>query len=281
MESYRIAKGLLSLWLSMNVNYDIANRAALEAGKEILHIYHNRDDFEVEAKGDLSPLTIADRVAHERIIQHLKKTGIPVLSEEGKDMVYFSRADWDLFWLVDPLDGTKEFIKKNGEFTVNIALVKNQEPIFGVVYAPVLHELYVGIPGIGSFLCCNEKDMYQPTDYLIQLSRQLPLENGNRKYTVVASRSHLNPETEDYLTSVRQAHPDLELISRGSSLKLCMVAKGDADEYPRLGPTMEWDVAAAHAVVKGAGMEVRQWKTGLPLEYNKQELLNPYFIVKK
>jgi len=264
----------------MNVNYDIANRAALEAGKEILHIYNNRADFEVEEKGDLSPLTIADRVAHERIVQHLEKTGIPVLSEEGKDLDYIRRKGWDLFWLVDPLDGTKEFIKKNGEFTVNIALVKHQEPIYGVVYAPVLNELYVGIPGIGSFLCQDEKDMYQPTDYLIQLAQPLPLENGNREYTVVASRSHLNPDTEEYLSTVRDSHPDLQLISKGSSLKLCMVARGDADEYPRLGPTMEWDVAAAHAVVKGAGMEVRQWQNGIPLEYNKQELLNPYFIVK-
>ena len=269
------------MYFIMNINYDIAIRAALEAGKEILQIYDHTEDFQVEEKQDLSPLTIADRVAHERIVTHLRETGIPILSEEGKDTAYSTRRGWDEFWMVDPLDGTKEFIKKNGEFTVNIALIRHQVPVFGVVYAPVLNELYVGIPGIGSYLCRDEKNMHQPADYLVQFSEKLPIRNGEHPYTVVASRSHLNEETEDYLDTVKEQHPDLTLISRGSSLKVCMVARGEADEYPRLGPTMEWDVAAAHAVVKGAGMQVLQWSNGESLSYNKEELLNPFFIVKR
>jgi 3'(2'), 5'-bisphosphate nucleotidase len=264
----------------MKSNYSLAIRAALKAGEAILEVYDS-DDFGVEAKEDESPLTIADQRAHDIIIQHLEKTEFPVLSEEGKHTPYPERRLWDRFWLVDPLDGTKEFIKRNGEFTVNIALVEEGKAIFGVVYAPVIKELYLGIPGKGAFRCRQEKNFYQPLDYLLQFADQLPMEALNPElFTVVSSRSHYNEDTRTFVESLDSGGKEISLISKGSSLKLCLVAAGEADIYPRLGPTMEWDTAAAHAVVKSSGKNVYRCDNGEELSYNKQNLLNPYFVVK-
>ena len=192
-----------------------------------------------------------------------------------------NRSWWSSFWLVDPLDGTKEFIKRNGEFTVNIALVVDGKTEFGVVFAPVLKDLYVGIQGRGAYLCSEEKNFNQPVDYLIQLAQQLPTgEEDGAYYRVVASRSHYNRETADFVSSLDSGGKEILLVNRGSSLKLCMVAAGDAEVYPRLGPTMEWDTAAAHAVVKAAGKNVFRVDNGEELEYNKENLLNPYFVVR-
>ncbi len=264
----------------MKNNYSLAIRAALKAGETILDVYGS-DDFGIETKEDASPLTLADQQAHRIIMDHLEETGIPVLSEEGQHTPYPERSKWKRFWLVDPLDGTKEFIKRNGEFTVNIALVEEGKAVFGVVYAPVIKELYLGIPGKGAFRCRHEKNFYQPLDYLLQFSESLPREAQNPDlFTVVSSRSHYNEETRQYVESLDSGGKEISLVSKGSSLKLCLVASGEADIYPRLGPTMEWDTAAAHAVVKASGKNVYRWDSGAELSYNKQNLLNPYFVVK-
>jgi len=264
----------------MKNNYSLAIQAALKAGEAIMEVYGS-DDFGIEAKEDTSPLTIADQRAHNIIVSFLEATELPVLSEEGKQTPYRERSLWHRFWMVDPLDGTKEFIKRNGEFTVNIALVEDGKAIFGVVYAPVIHELYVGIPGRGAYRCRDESNFTQPMDYLLQFADSLPQESQHPElFTVVSSRSHYNEETRNFVESLDSGGKELSLVSKGSSLKLCLVASGEADIYPRLGPTMEWDTAAAHAVVKASGKNVYRTDTGEELNYNKQNLLNPYFVVK-
>jgi len=271
---------IINIFASMKKEYTLAIQAAVKAGLAILEIY-GRDDFQIEAKVDDSPLTIADKTANGIITEILESTDIPILSEEGKAIPYSERNNWSLFWLVDPLDGTKEFIKRNGEFTVNIAMVREGSTEFGVVFAPVIQELYVGIPGRGAFLCREDKNFNQPLDYLLQFANQLPCEESHDKqFRVVASRSHYNEETRTFVEALDSGGKEISLVSKGSSLKLCMVATGSADIYPRLGPTMEWDTAAAHAVVKAAGKNVYHAETGEELMYNKENLLNPYFVVR-
>ena len=267
---------------STNNIYDNAIRATLAAGRKILEVY-NSDDFRITEKKDHSPLTLADRRAHDTIVSFLGRDPFPILSEEGRDIPYEERSQWYLYWLIDPLDGTKEFIKRNGEFTVNIALIENRTPVFGVVYAPVLKDLYVGLPGQGAWLLQDPADEVTLEEIKLKgasLKISSNIETSKENYRVVASRSHLNDETRDYLEKVKSEKKNLEIVSKGSSLKLCMVASGGADEYPRLGPTMEWDIAAAHAVVKGAGKSVRFWGSDEELVYNKKDLLNPWFLVK-
>ncbi|MEM7298688.1 MAG: 3'(2'),5'-bisphosphate nucleotidase CysQ [Bacteroidota bacterium] len=243
----------------------IAKNAALAAGEEILKIYES-GDFSIEAKADNSPLTQADKAAHRKIVDFLEKTKIPILSEEGRNVSYAERSKWEFFWMVDPLDGTKEFIKKNGEFTVNIALIHDHEPILGVVYPPVLKELYWAVKGQGSFV-------ESEGDVLILKTSNGDLSEEGVK--VVASRSHMSSETEVYLSNFVKP----EVVSKGSSLKFLLVASGSADVYPRFGPTMEWDTAAAHIIVTESGGRVVLQDEQTPLSYNKKELLNPYFIV--
>ncbi|MCE7995889.1 MAG: 3'(2'),5'-bisphosphate nucleotidase CysQ [Roseivirga sp.] len=242
---------------------DTAREASLLAGQQILEIY-NSDDFEVELKGDNSPLTKADKAAHDVIMSFLEPTGIPVLSEEGRDIPYQERKGWDYLWVVDPLDGTKEFIKRNGEFTVNIALVHKGEPILGVVYAPVLDKLYAGIAGLGGTLTVSGTTS--------KLDQREKLDLSRHGLKVVASRSHLNDDTQAFLDQLTAP----EIVSMGSSLKFMVIAEGLADVYPRFAPTMEWDTAAAHAVLASIGGKVTN-QGGEPLEYNKENLLNPYF----
>lgn len=261
-----------------------AIHAALKAGEEILKIYNDpASDFGIERKADNSPLTIADKKAHTTITSFLENTPYPVLSEEGKKMDYSDRKDWDVLWIVDPLDGTKEFIKKNGEFTVNIALVKEGVPVAGVIYVPVKQELYFADITLGAYKLSGvsavlpEDDM----DTLIARSVRLPLNTPRGdKFVVVASRSHLTPETETYIAEMKKEHASVETISSGSSLKICLVAEGVADVYPRFAPTMEWDTAAGHAIAKAAGKEIYQAGSDRPLLYNKENLLNPWFIVE-
>jgi 3'(2'), 5'-bisphosphate nucleotidase len=264
----------------MKNRYSLAIQAAVEAGKAILRVYE-ADDLRIEKKADDTPLTLADREAHGIIEAALGETGFPVLSEEGREIPYMNRSWWTSFWLVDPLDGTKEFISRNGEFTVNIALVVEGKAEFGVVYAPVLNHLYVGHPSLGAVLCREEKNFSQPLDYLVQFATQLPFAAPDKRhFRVVASRSHYNRETADYVNALDTGGRKISLVNSGSSLKLCRVASGEADIYPRLGPTMEWDTAAAHAVVKAAGKNVYRVDNGRELEYNKENLLNPYFVVR-
>jgi len=250
---------------------ETAINAALKAGREILEVYAT-DDFQVEVKKDESPLTIADKKAHGVIKEILFSTDLPILSEEGKEIPYEERRNWELFWLVDPLDGTKEFIKRNGEFTVNIALIQEGIPILGVVYAPVLKEVYYALKGKGAFKAIVREGILFQEEVLCP---EMSAKEGD-SIVVVASRSHMSSETEEFIRKAVGNRP-VEVVSRGSSLKLCLVAEGKADFYPRLAPTMEWDTAAGQAVVEISGGRVFDL-SGNPLRYNKPDLLNPYFV---
>ena len=237
-----------------------------EAGKEILKIY-NTDDLGITYKDDKTPLTIADKASNSVIEKSLKilTPNIPILSEEGKNTDYTEREKWNIFWLIDPLDGTKEFIKKNGEFTVNIALISNGEPILGVVHAPVLDITWYGIINEGSYKVFNNESAVK-----------INVIKPNHTVKIVTSRSHANnPKLNNFL----EDYPNYELIKMGSSIKICLVADGSAHMYPRLGPTMEWDTAAAHAVVKYAGGNICDLNNKNELIYNKSNLLNPEFLV--
>ena len=257
-------------------------RTAIDAGQEILRVYDTLE-FGVEFKKDNSPLTIADIKSHLIIKENLSLLEIdgvilPLLSEEGKSITYEERKNWKRYWLIDPLDGTKEFIKKNGEFTVNIALIENGVPFAGFVYIPVHDILYFGSDGLGSFRLENASEC--SGNSIIDSSKKLSIdENIVSPIKVVASRSHMSAETEDYIQRLRNSFGEIEIISSGSSIKLCMVADGRAHVYPRFAPTMEWDTAAAHAVCRYAGVKVIDYKTKGELKYNKKSLLNNWFLV--
>lgn len=262
-----------------------AIRAALQAGGDILEIYNDpASDFGIERKADNSPLTIADKKAHTRIQSYLQDTPWPVLSEEGRHQSYDERRTWETLWVVDPLDGTKEFIKKNGEFTVNIALVTDGVPVLGVIYVPVKRELYFADEALGAWkvtdIAADRAEGVTLEELRVQAVR-LPLPQADRDgFVVVASRSHLSPETSLYIEEKRKEYPRVEVISSGSSIKICLVAEGTADAYPRFAPTMEWDTAAGHAIARAAGKEIYQAGSGQPLRYNKEDLLNPWFLVE-
>ncbi|MDO2949222.1 3'(2'),5'-bisphosphate nucleotidase CysQ [Aeromonas simiae] len=240
-------------------------RVARAAGAEILDVYGQA--FAVEHKADHSPLTEADHRAHDCIVQAMADLTptIALLSEESPAQVQEARRQWHRYWLVDPLDGTKEFVSRNGEFTVNIALIEGERVVWGVVYAPVLDVLWEGGRELGAWREAQGER---------SAIRTVPHQEGER-WRVVGSRHHLSAETLDYLAPLGD---NLELISLGSSLKLCLVAEGKAHLYPRLAPTCEWDTAAAQAVVEGAGGKVTTLE-GVPLRYNKPEILNPWFVV--
>lgn len=263
----------------------VAIKAAVLAGKEIKDVYGT--SFTVEIKDDKSPLTEADKRSHEKIAAILKESALPLLSEEGKTIDFEERNKWKMFWLIDPLDGTKEFIKRNGEFTVNIALIRNGVPVLGVIYAPVIDSIYFGCEGSGSFKMEADYDYLSHliqaqhiADKFITASQKLPVKDAERPFTVVASRSHMSDETAAYIEALRKEHGDLQMISKGSSLKLCLVAEGAADVYPRFAPTMEWDTAAGQAIAMSAGYSVINAHDQSSVIYNKSELLNPWFIVK-
>ena len=276
--------------------------AAIEAGRAILEVYRS-SDFKVEEKVDKSPLTLADKRSHEIIVKRLGKLDVPILSEEGKDIPYKERKRWETYWLIDPLDGTKEFIKKNGEFTVNIAIIRDRKPAAGVITVPDKDVLYFALNNHGSFKVDSgdsikqlETDLIEPLnnqavrpenekvaqafDSLIAASANLPvLDLPTRPFTIIGSRSHASPELETIVQEKRQEHGEVEFISAGSSLKLCLVAEGKADIYPRTGPTMEWDTAAGQAIAESAGCKVLRFDTNEPLIYNKENLLNPWFVI--
>ncbi len=263
----------------MNDLLRISVEAAIKAGKKILEVYEN--EFEVELKTDNSPLTEADKRSHLAIKDILSPLDINILSEEGKLLSYDERKDWTRFWLIDPLDGTKEFIKRNGEFTVNIALVENGFPVAGVVHVPVTGKTYYADSNTGSYAFTYADSDERSIEEYMSTAEKLPDAQAPEIYTVVASRSHNTPETESFIEERRQQHGEVNCISSGSSLKLCLVAEGKANVYPRLAPTMEWDTAAGHAVAKFAGCNVYDYKTGKELQYNKENLLNPWFVVER
>jgi len=262
----------------MNNLLNTAIIAALEASKAILDIYHS-GAFDIEIKGDNSPLTKADKASHNVIMSYLETTGIPVLSEEGRDIPYKERKLWKQLWIVDPIDGTKEFIKRNGEFTVNIALIENQKPIIGVIFVPVTGELYFSSKDLGAYKVALDLEDYD-LEALLEKANKLPLQREDNTFTIVASRSHMSAETEGYIEKMRDLHGEVNLISKGSSLKLCMVAQGTANCYPRFAPTMEWDTAAGQAICEHAGVEVIDWETKKNMLYNREELLNNWFLVQ-
>ena len=226
-------------------------------------------------------MTLADRKANAIIVDRLQATGLPILSEEGAHAPYDSRKDWTELFVVDPLDGTKEFIKRNGEFTVNIAYVVKGTPVGGVIYVPATHTLYFGMKGFGAFKVGDVTVAKNDEVQLIRSAARLPMETQRRNFVVVASRSHLSAETQAFIDALRKEHANVEILSAGSSLKICRVAEGSADVYPRLAPTMEWDTAAGDAIVRAAGMRVCDAATGKPLTYNKEDLHNPHFVVSK
>lgn len=253
-----------------------AINAAIEAGKEILTIYDT--NFEVEQKADFSPLTEADKKAHLKIVEHLTITQLPILSEEGKEIPYNERKNWNQFWMVDPLDGTKEFVKRNGEFTVNIALIENGKTILGVIYVPVTKALYFSSKNAYK---CVVSSTVSSLEKLIEDAQQLPFDNKKTDYVIVASRSHQSKETEDFINLKKEQHKNIRILSKGSSLKLCMVAEGSADSYPRYTPTMEWDTAAGQAIAEAAHATVIDVETQQQLAYNKENLLNNWFLVER
>jgi 3'(2'), 5'-bisphosphate nucleotidase len=266
----------------------LAVLAAYDAGQAILSVYER--EFAVTEKDDKSPLTEADLASHNVICDALRAgSPFPILSEESRHAPYAERADWEVFWLVDPLDGTKEFIKRNGEFTVNIALVAGHVPVLGIVFTPVTGTFHVGGPELGSFRAVAGEDFADRTELAAQAATlaetwsRLPLAGDCPADTlrVVASRSHRNEETDAFIERIAVGYGNVELVSSGSSLKLCMVAEGSADVYPRIAPTCEWDTAAAHAVVLGAGGTVCRHPEGDPVVYNKPDLLNPHFVVAR
>ena len=258
--------------------------AALKGGEEILAIYES--DFAVERKEDKTPLTLADTNAHLAIAKLLDKTQFPVLSEEGKQTPYEVRKTWKQFWMVDPLDGTREFVKRNGEFTVNIALIENGEATMGIIYVPVTEELYFSDTKIGAFKVTYSQHSSPITHNsslttLLEKSEKLPLKQTRKNFIVVGSRSHMSAETEAYMNELKTKHAEVDMLSKGSSLKLCMVAEGSADSYPRFAPTMEWDTAAGQAIAIASGADVINWETKKRMLYNKENLLNTWFLVER
>lgn len=257
-----------------------AIRAAIEAGHEILKVY-NSSDFNIEIKDDQSPLTRADRAAHDIIEEYLGKTGIPVLSEEdSKNHSWEERRAWTRCWIVDPLDGTKEFIKRNGEFTVNIALAEAGVPVVGIIYVPVTGVLYFSTKEKKSYKL-EKADLYTPVriaQILVPGMKQLPCIELPEDYTIVGSRSHSSPETEAYVKEMEARHGAVDFVASGSSLKFCLVAEGKAHAYPRFAPTMEWDTAAGQAILEAAGGKVLEWPSGVPMRYNRENLRNGWFL---
>lgn len=261
-----------------NHHLNTAILASLKAGKAIMTIYDT--DFDVEYKDDQSPLTIADKHANEIINSFLVPTDIPIISEENKQIDYDIRKTWDRCWVVDPVDGTKEFIKKNGEFTVNIALVEKGMPILGVIYVPASKTLYyadvtekLAFKAELSSHDDNLGPIYENSKFLN------PKETTDNIVQVVGSRSHMNDETLDFIENLKTQGKEVEIVSKGSSLKFCLVAEGNAHVYPRYAPTMEWDTAAGQAICNAVGIKVISKETNAPLRYNKENLLNSFFLV--
>lgn len=264
----------------MNNLLQTAIIASLRAGKLIMDVYDS--GFEVEYKDDKSPLTLADKQANEKINEFLEPTGIPIISEENKQLDYKERKHWGKCWIVDPLDGTKEFVKRNGEFTVNIALVESQIPIQGVIYVPAEKTLYYNNSSTKkayrSHVKSHEANIEEVIDNATEITHST---NNPNLIRIVGSRSHMSQETLEFVEAIRREGKETEMVSKGSSLKFCLVAEGKADVYPRYAPTMEWDTAAGQAICKAVGFEVISYETKKPLLYNRENLLNPWFLVSK
>ena len=260
---------------------EIAVNAAIFGGLAIMDIYR-KPSFDLKTKDNDSPLTEADTAANTIINKHLIETGIPIISEENKNLDYSKRKYWDRCWIVDPLDGTKEFIKRNGEFTVNIALCRLGKPILGVIYVPVSRELYYAdVIKKMAYKSILDEEHNLTKELFAEDDRISKSESKKELVRVVGSRSHMNQDTLDYISSIENDFDEVEIVSKGSSLKFCLVAEGKADVYPRFAPTMEWDTAAGHAICNAVGLKVISQQTNEELPYNKENLLNPYFLVSQ
>ena len=262
--------------MKLSQNLKLAIDAAIQAGKKIIEIY-NSDDFNLEYKLDDSPLTIADTASNKIIENILEASNIPILSEEGNILDFNNRKNLKHLWVVDPLDGTKEFIKKNNEFTVNISLIENSVPVIGVIYAPALNVLYFSEKKLGAYkVFITNLDEFDHSDPL-----RLPLVKKFKEYKVLTTRSHLNDKTLDYIDNLKVNNLKVVSVPMGSSLKFCLLAEGLADCYPRFSPCMEWDTAAGQIICEEAGFKVVDLKTMKPITYNRENLINNYFIAKK
>lgn len=260
---------------------EMAANAAVKAGAEIMQIYKNRDDYDISVKSDQTPITVADRLAHQKIKEVLGATRIPILSEEGREMLYEERQNWELFWLVDPLDGTVEFIKGNNEFTVNIALMQENECVGAVVYVPYYKKMYIGEKGYGAHLVTDIAPSNEVDCTYAEMAKEwrtLPFKSDDRTAPRIAlSRSHQTPETAEHVASLRESHPDLEVVEQGSSYKFCMLAEGVVDYYIRTSQTYEWDTAAGELILAETGGRTRSLMDGGTFRYNKADLRNPWF----
>lgn len=256
--------------------------AVVRAGAAIMQVYDSPEDYGMSLKSDRTPITVADRRAHDTIKNYLGPTRIPILSEEGREMRYEERCNWELFWLVDPLDGTVEFIKGNNEFTVNIALMEDNRSVAAAVYVPYLRKLYLAWRGSGAFL----KEEVAPdagADYTYEriIDGLLPLPSEaarHERFRVAVSRSHQSPETHAYIEELRKSRPDLQVMQQGSSYKFCLLAEGRVDLYVRTTPTYEWDTAAGELILEEAGGHTRSLPERERLAYNKEDLRNPWFV---
>lgn len=260
---------------------EIAIEAAVLAGIKIMEIY-DKPHFDKKVKEDNSPLTEADLASNEIINSFLNKTEYPIISEENKNDGFTKRKQWEYCWIVDPLDGTKEFIKRNGEFTVNIALCKKGIPSLGVIYVPASQELYYGLVTDKKAFKTNLGENHKTAFELFNSEDGIyPSESNGNSLRIVGSRSHMNQETLDFIEKKKDEYENIEIVSKGSSLKFCLVAEGKANVYPRFAPTMEWDTAAGQAICMAVGLRVISKDTASNLTYNKENLLNPHFVVSQ
>ena len=259
--------------------------AAVRAGAAVMRIYEHRDDYDLSKyDGNFRSITAADRAAHEAIKRTLGQTRIPILSEDGREMHYEERCNWELFWLVDPLDGTREFIAGNNEFTINIALMENNVCAAAVIYVPYLHKIYFADRGFGSYV----RDGVEPSadaaytfDEIKQGARRLPLVAERHAHPLIAiSRSHNTPETFAHVEALRRRYPDAQVIEQGSSYKFCLLAEGRVDYYVRTTHTYEWDTAAGELILAEAGGRLEALADGAAFRYNKRDLQNPWFVCR-
>ena len=265
--------------IPMNKHLKLAIEAAVDAGQEIMKIYV-QSDLGIVHKQDDSPLTRADLASNSRINNYLLPSEIPLISEENRQLDYTDRKDWEACWIVDPLDGTKEFIKRNGEFTVNIALCHAGRPTLGVIYVPVTKELYYADVIKGEAFKTVLNNGLSAAELGGENDRISPSQTDSKRIRVVGSRSHMNEDTERFIEGLKTDYEEVEIVSKGSSLKFCLVAEGKADVYPRFAPTMEWDTAAGQAICNAVGLEVIDQQTQKPMVYNREDLLNAYFLVR-
>ena len=261
--------------------------AAVRAGASIMNVYKNLDDYDISLKDDKTPITLADRLAHKTIREYLGPTRIPILSEEGREMLYDERRNWELYWLVDPLDGTVEFIKGNNEFTVNIALMENNVCMGAVIYVPYFEKLYIAGRDAGSYVkehVAPDSGAEYTYDEIVTGWTRLPLEceavRPHPRLRVAVSRSHQTPERAEHIARLRATHPDLEIVEQGSSYKFCLLAEGRVDYYVRTTHTYEWDTAAGELILAEAGGRTRTLPDDGVLRYNEKDLRNPWFVCR-